>query len=301
MLCKGKTKSGSGCKNKAAEDGYCKAHHPDTIAKKAEELEKVEGQKKKFQEVLGLVEDICKAKGWSYRLDTYDSKYYRYATVIVRRHVENSSYSSDEVVGEFNITVDDGVKVSYTNTSFYSYGLRNLQDSIMDELGRLPWLESKKKKKGNPPEIESIQRLINRFHIVATQLKRRYNNRDTINVKDEYDVQDLFHGLLKIYFDDVRPEEYSPSRGGASSRLDFLLKREKIVVEVKMASDKLTDKKIGEQLIIDIERYREHPDCDTLICFVYDPDMHIRNPTGIEKDLSRKEGNLTVKVMVVPK
>lgn len=140
-----------------------------------------------------------------------------------------------------------------------------------------------------------------RFHIISTQLKRRYNSRETLKISDEYDVQDLFHALLKIYFDDVRPEEYSPSRGGASSRLDFLLKNEKIVIEVKMASDKLTDKKIGEQLIIDIERYREHPDCDTLICFVYDPDMHIRNPTGLEKDLSRKEGSLEVVVMVAPK
>ncbi len=301
MQCKGKTKNGSECKNKAIRDGYCKRHHPDTISKKEESHKQIQEQKKRFHEVLDLVRDTSEAKGWSYRLGTCDSKYYRYATVIVRRHVEKSSYSSDEVVGEFNITVNDGVKVGHTNTSFYSYGLRSLQDSITDELGRLSWLEPKNKKKVNPPEIESIERLIGRFHVVATQLKRRYSGRETIKVSDEYDAQDLLHGLLKIYFDDVRPEDYSPSRGGASSRLDFLLKREKIVIEVKMASAKLTDKKIGEQLIIDIERYREHPDCDTLICFVYDPDMHIRNPTGIEKDLSRKEGSLTVKVMVVPK
>ena len=154
--------------------------------------------------------------------------------------------------------------------------------------------------RGNVRETP-IYKIIERFHLIATQLKRRFNGRDTIRITDEYDVQDLFHALLKLHFDDVRPEEYSPSRGGAASRLDFLLKREKIVIEVKMASCKLTDRKIGEQLIIDIERYREHPDCDTLICFVYDPEMHIRNPSGIEKDLSRKEGNLLVKVMVVPK
>ncbi|MCU7930507.1 MAG: hypothetical protein KZQ90_06880 [Candidatus Thiodiazotropha sp. (ex Codakia rugifera)] len=29
--------------------------------------------------------------------------------------------------------------------------------------------------------------------------------------------------------------------------------------------------------------------------------MHIRNPSGLEDDLSRKEGKLEVKVMVVPK
>ncbi len=288
MKCKGKTKSGAACNNNAIEDGFCRIHHPNALTKKNEQEE----QKNKFHEVLDVIEDTCTTKGWGYELDNYDSKYYRYATIVAWK---------GEVTGQFNITVDDGVKFPYSKTSFYDHGLSDLQNSISDELSKLSWLESKKKKKPETPKKESIYNLIMRFHLISSQLKRRYNSRDTLKINDEYDVQDLFHALLKIYFDDIRPEEYSPSRGGSSSRLDFLLKKEKIVVEVKMASDKLTDKKIGEQLIIDIERYREHPDCDTLICFVYDPDMHIRNPSGLEKDLSRKEGDLEVKVMITPK
>ncbi|MBT3045024.1 MAG: hypothetical protein KME67_19370 [Candidatus Thiodiazotropha sp. (ex Codakia orbicularis)] len=288
MKCKGKTKSGKSCKNNASEDGFCRAHkHISPEIKKQQEDQKI-----KFYEVLKVFEDTCRAKGWGYELDDHDSENLRYATVGVWK---------GEITGTFNITVDDGVKYPYSKNSFYGHGLRDLADSIGDELGKLSWLESKKKKKQETSKKESIYNLVKRFHIVSTQLKRRYNSRDTLNIVDEYDVQDLFHALLKIYFEDVRPEEYSPSRGGASSRLDFLLKKEKIVVEVKMTSDKLTDKKIGEQLIIDIERYREHPDSDTLICFVYDPDMHIRNPAGLEKDLSRKEGALEVVVMVTPK
>jgi hypothetical protein len=68
-----------------------------------------------------------------------------------------------------------------------------------------------------------------------------------------------------------------------------------------MASGSLNDKKIGEQLIVDIERYQAHPDCDRLVCFVYDPDHHIRNPIGLEKDLSRKDEKLEVIVVVAPK
>lgn len=288
MKCKGKTKSGAACKNNSVEDGFCRIHKPVPPEIKKEQ----EDQNNKFLEVLNVIEDTCTAKGWEYELDDYDSKNYRYATVAVWK---------GEVTGSFNITVDDGVKFPYSKTSFYGHGLSDLQGSISDELSKLSWLESKKKKKPETPKKETIYNLVKRFHLVSTQLKRRYNSRETLKINDEYDVQDLFHALLKIYFDDVRPEEYSPSRGGASSRLDFLLKKEKIVVEVKMASEKLTDKKIGEQLIIDIERYREHPDCDTLVCFVYDPDMHIRNPTALEKDLSRKEGDLEVVVMVTPK
>lgn len=288
MKCKGETKSGAACKNNAVEDGFCRIHKPIPPEIKKEQ----EDQKNKFQAVLGVIEDTCTAKGWGHELEDCDSKNYRYATVTVWK---------GEVTGSFNITVDDGVKFPCSKTSFYGYGLEDLQHSISDELSKLTWLESKKKKKQETPKKQTIYNLVKRFHIVSTQLKRRYNSRETLKINDEYDVQDLLHALLKIYIDDVRPEEYSPSRGGASSRLDFLLKKEKIVIEVKMASEKLTDKNIGEQLIIDIERYREHPDCDTLICFVYDPDMYIRNPTGLEKDLSRKEGDLEVVVMVIPK
>lgn len=170
----------------------------------------------------------------------------------------------------------------------------------MNELDRLPWLESPKKK-GQEPKLDTVLKLINRFHVAANQLKRRYDNRQTLRINDEYDVQDLLHAFLKLHFDDIRPEEYAPSKAGGASRLDFLLKSEKIVVEAKMASSILNDKKIGEQLIVDIERYKAHPDCDRLVCFVYDPDHHIRNPIGLEKDLSRKGEKLEVIVVVVPK
>jgi REase_DpnII-MboI len=32
-----------------------------------------------------------------------------------------------------------------------------------------------------------------------------------MDIKDEYDVQDLLHAILRAFFDDVRPEEFVPS------------------------------------------------------------------------------------------
>ena len=99
-------------------------------------------------------------------------------------------------------------------------------------------------------------------------------------------MQDLFHALLKIYFEDVRAEEYTPSYAGAASRVDFLLKKEKIVIEIKKTRKGLTSKQVGEQLIIDSLRYQVHPDCNRLVCFVYDPEGRVANPRGIESDFS---------------
>jgi len=130
--------------------------------------------------------------------------------------------------------------------------------------------------------------IFNKFHRVARQLRTRHDGRKTIEINDEYDVQDLLHAILLIHFEDIRDEEWTPSYAGASSRTDFLLKNEKIIIEVKKTRPKMTAKVLGEELIIDIEKYKEHPDCEKLLCFVYDPEGHLGNPTAIMNDLNKR-------------
>lgn len=141
----------------------------------------------------------------------------------------------------------------------------------------------------NEPEIivdNIIRRIFSRFHRIVRQIRSRYNNRPTIDVNDEYDVQDLLHVILQLYFDDIRCEEWTPSYAGKSSRMDFLLKKEKIVIEVKKTRQGLSDKEVADQLIIDVDRYKVHPDCCKMICFVYDPEGRIANPKGLMNDLN---------------
>ncbi len=73
-------------------------------------------------------------------------------------------------------------------------------------------------------------------------MRCRYENRETLKIEDEYDVQDLLHALLLLYFDDVRAEDYA----GKSSRMDFLLKNERVVIEVKKTRLGLADKELGD-------------------------------------------------------
>jgi hypothetical protein len=138
------------------------------------------------------------------------------------------------------------------------------------------------------PEISAlslVEKLLTRFHLVAQQLRKRRTGRDTLFIMDEYDVQDLLHALLRIDFDDIRNEEWTPSYAGGSSRMDFLLKAEQIVIEAKKTREKHRDREIGEELIVDVAKYKGHPNCRTLVCFVYDPDCYISNPTGLKRDL----------------
>lgn len=142
--------------------------------------------------------------------------------------------------------------------------------------------------------------ILEKFHLVVRQLRNRYDSRNTLDVNDEYDVQNLLHSLLTLHFDDIRAEEWTPSYAGKSSRMDFLLKDYKIIIEVKKTRRNLRDREVGTQLIEDIARYKTHPDCETLICFVYDPEGLVGNPRGLENDLSSDENNLRVRVYIRP-
>ena len=149
--------------------------------------------------------------------------------------------------------------------------------------------------------LDNLMRLLSKFHLIAKQLRHRYNSRTTLDISDEYDVQDLLHSLLYLYFDDVRSEEWTPSYASKCSRQDFLLKEENIVVEVKKTRNGLSEKELSDQLIIDITRYKVHQNCKTLVCFVYDPEERILNPVGLESDLTSEHDGLKVIVKIIQK
>lgn len=156
-------------------------------------------------------------------------------------------------------------------------------------------------KKEMDSAIKKVKLLCQKFHVVARTLGKRYDKRTALEIEDEHDVQNLLHALLKIFFDDIRTEEWTPSYAGSSSRMDFLLKKEGIVIETKKTRKGLSDKEIGEQLWIDIGKYKTHPDCKTLICFVYDTEGRVRNPKGLESDLIPSSNDqLNVIVIVEP-
>jgi hypothetical protein len=130
-----------------------------------------------------------------------------------------------------------------------------------------------------------VERICRRIPSAAQPLRNRRAGHQPFVINDEYDVQDLLHAILRVHFDDVRPEEYTPSYGSKSTRIDFLLKDEQLAVEAKMTSNSLQEKQVLEQLAADAAYYKQHPDCKALVCLVYDSERRIGNPKGMEKDI----------------
>jgi len=226
----------------------------------------------------------------------------------------NTRVAIEKAFGKEGRHLKDFTSVSYSPGAFgsstpesvfvkaYEHGIDNavaILESMIIEIDTFGMEETKGA--GIHDSIALIERVCNRLHLSARQLRTRHANRPTLEVEDEYDVQDLLHACLQLHFDDIRAEEWTPSYAGGSSRVDFLLKQEQIVIEVKKTRKGLAAKQIGEQLIIDIARYQSHQDCKCLICFVYDPEVRIANPRGIENDLNRQHGEMKVLVTIAPK
>ena len=286
--CQAETAGGKRCQRSAGPSGYCYQHVPSTRS----------DAESKLTQVLGVLELTCEAKGWDCWIKNTDTATWRYASVHVERRV-----GIQHAEGLVDVTVDDGVKLTVNKISFHEHGLNDLRSAMIDELCRLPWLESPKQRQEPTSHnvVDRLKTITTRFHRVARALVERHDQRETLLIEDEYDVQDLLRGLLQLDFDDVRSEEHCPSYAGSNSRTDFLLKREGTVLEVKYATPRLRDRQIGEQLIVDIERYQKHPDCQRLVCFVYDPLQCIGNPVALEDDLSGKRDGVDVRVLVRPR
>jgi len=154
-----------------------------------------------------------------------------------------------------------------------------------------------------PSNIEELlQVLLRGLPRAMYPLAHRRKDARSLTFESEYDIQDLLHSQLRPWVSDIRPEEFTPSYAGSATRMDFLLPAHRLVIEVKRVRDKSHASTVGDELILDIEHYRRHPDCDRLWCAVYDPHLLIRNPSGMIADIegshSTPDGSVSVRVLV---
>lgn len=146
--------------------------------------------------------------------------------------------------------------------------------------------------------FDLLERLTRRMPEMYAVLANCGHGQTAVRIQNEYDVQRVLHAVAMLHFDDVRVEEPTPSVASGSSRLDFLLKDERVAVETKYMRPDLTTKRVREQLANDILYFRAHPDVDALFIYIYDPKRRITNPRGFERDLAELSESLRIRVVV---
>jgi len=131
---------------------------------------------------------------------------------------------------------------------------------------------------------------------------RRKNHPEYL-IKDEYDVQDIMYVIIKSIFPNMRDEDPIEKVGGKSTKIDLILREEKILIEVKMIKEKDSNEThFIEQLKVDFESYHKCVWLNKLFCFVYDPfkkTRDISNFNDLNGDRRKGEHNYNVEVIVV--
>jgi hypothetical protein len=199
------------------------------------------------------------------------------------------------------------IKSSNHSKEIFSPKIQKQVKEVLSKVGDFEFEVSKILEPFSPSipitDVETkIETLFLRFHSVAVQLqKRSREEKQPFAIEDEYDVQDLLHSLLWIFFNDIEAENYgTPSTCGTNPRIDFFLRNERVFIEAKIATANHRRKKIAEEIILDKDYYSKKLDIKAIFFLVYDPSGFIDNPNGFEKDLSEQYSKPFVKVMVVP-
>jgi hypothetical protein len=197
-----------------------------------------------------------------------------------------------------------GLVVALEDNGFRYYrGGRVLPIGQMPELSSFAAADARHLVVARPNDIgQLLETLIKGLRRAMHPLTHRRKGAQPLVFESEYDAQDLLHALLRPWVSDIRPEEFTPSYGGSSTRMDFLLPKYELVLELKFVRDRQHARKVGDELIIDIEHYRRHPDCDDLWCVIFDTEHLLTNADGL-KDLEgervTKDGKVRVRIFVV--
>lgn len=149
--------------------------------------------------------------------------------------------------------------------------------------------------------LQLIRKVCHRFHAVARHLRLRRDYRPTLEVDDDYDLQDLLCALLKVEFDEVATDEWTPPYTGGASRTTLLVNRDQIAVVAKKTRSGLTTKELADQVAADSAYYSAQGKCSTLLCFLYDPEGRIGSPKRLETTLTSVSEHCRIEVLVAPK
>lgn len=137
-------------------------------------------------------------------------------------------------------------------------------------------------------DVIKVVAALQEFSECVRYLNNRRSKGTVINIRSEADVQDAIYLMLRPWIHDLIWENPTDKVGSRYSIKDFLSKELNLVIEAKYVRDKKHGKEISAELHDDIETYRHHPHCSTIVFFIYDPETHIPDVPALKKHIESK-------------
>lgn len=155
----------------------------------------------------------------------------------------------------------------------------------------------------NKSADEIVREILNNFsNAIQKIIKNRRKDHPNFEIEDEYDVQDILYVIVKSVFPNLRDEDAIAKVGAKTTKIDLIIREERILVEVKMIKKKDSNEThFIEQLKVDFESYHECVWLRKLFCFVYDPykkTRDISNFNDLNGDRKKGEHQYNVEVIV---
>lgn len=114
-----------------------------------------------------------------------------------------------------------------------------------------------------------------------------------IKIENEYDLQHLLYAVLKPLYPDIR-NEVTEDSGVGMVRSDLKVPQLHCVVETKCTREKMTLKKLTEEIEADIVHYSEK----NIIFFIYDKWKIIKDRLNYEKYFNRTFDGKEIKIII---
>jgi hypothetical protein len=135
--------------------------------------------------------------------------------------------------------------------------------------------------------IIDICTALSEFNECVRYLNTRRSDGAILKLDSEAAVQDAIYLILRPWIQDLIPESPSDKAGNRFTIKDFFSRSLHLVIEAKFVRDKQHGKNISKELHDDIEVYRHHALCDTIVFFIYDPDSSIPDERELRRTIEQ--------------
>jgi hypothetical protein len=151
--------------------------------------------------------------------------------------------------------------------------------------------------------VAGVLEALDEFQECVRYLNTRRNEGTMLALNSEDDVQDALYLILRPWVRDLVPETPTEKVGNRYTIRDFFSRSLRLIIEAKIIRDKSHGKVVSKELHDDIEVYRHHQYCDTIIFFVYDPDSLIPDQRELRRTIeqARSYDGISLKCKLVIK